>query len=132
MSTRPLAPSLAKMCEMWVCIRAQLGQCVVPLAEPVPHPGAAIGPPAALGELTSVVEGQLGFWPPVEILQREDLDLKGVRAQVRVVGIVTQHAQRPVDVVNRGRMVAPDAMAQPQIGQGAGGRETRRRLPRRP
>jgi hypothetical protein len=35
-----------------------------------------------VSELASLVEGQLGFWPAVEILQREDPDLEGVRAQV--------------------------------------------------
>ena len=77
-------------------IGVQLGQGIVPLAEPVPQdrrgdPGRAVRAPAALGELTSLLEGQLGFRPAVEILQREDPDLKGVRAQVRVAGIIVQH-----------------------------------------
>ena len=109
-------------------IRAQLGQRVVPLAEPVPQhrggdPGRAVGTAAALGGLAGLPEGQLRVRPAVEILQGEDAAVDGERAQVRVAGIVAEHAQRLVDVVERGGMVAPDAMAQPQVGQGVGGRE---------
>jgi hypothetical protein len=122
--------------QIGVCIGvigAQLGQRVVPLAEPVPqhrrgNPCRLIRAPAALGELTSPLERQLGFWPAVEILQREDPDIKGVRAQVRVAGIVVQHTLCPIQVIERCGMVAPDSVGQPQISQGVGGGECVARL----
>ena len=111
-----------------VLIRAQLGQRVVPVAKPVPQhrgggPGGAVGAAAALGGLAGPPEGELGFRPAVEVLQREDTVVEGERAQVCVAWIVAEHVQRLVDVVERGGMVAPDAVAQPQVGQGVGGRE---------
>ena len=118
-------------------IRAQLGQRVVPLAKPVPQhrrgdPGAAVGTAAALGRTpwarwrASSASGQRS-----RFCKGEDTVIEGERAQVRVAGIVAEHAQRLVDVAERGDLVAPDAMAQPQVGQGVGGRERVAGLPRR-
>ncbi len=109
-------------------IRAQFGQCVIPLAEPVPQhrrgdPGRAIGVPAALGSLAGAPQRHLGLWPAVQVLQGEDAAVLRERAQVRVARVVAQHAQRPVDVVKRGHVIAPDGTGQPQIGQGVRCRE---------
>ena len=37
--------------------------------------------------------------------------------------IVAQHVQRPVDMVERGQVITPDGLGQPQIGQGVARRE---------
>jgi len=116
-----------------VLLRAQLGQRVVPLAEPVLQhrggdPGRAVGTAAALGGLAGVPESRLCFRPAVHVLQGEDAVIQGERPKVRVAGIVAQHAQGPVDVVQRAGVVASDAVAQPEVGQGVGGRERVTRL----
>ena len=109
-------------------IGAQLGQRVVPLAKPVPQhrggdPGRSVGSAAVLGSVAGLPEGCLRFRPAVEILQGEDAAIGGERAQVRVAGLVAEHAQGLIDIVQRGGVVTPDAMAQPQIGQGVSRRE---------
>ena len=101
-------PALAQECirepGSIALVRAQLGQRVVPLAQPVPqhrgdNPGRAIGIAAALSVLAGLLEGQLGFRPAVEVLQREDPVVEVERAQVRVAGIVAEHVQCLVNVV---------------------------------
>jgi len=69
-------------------IRVQLGQCVIPLAEPVPQyrggdPGRMIGVSAALGGIAGVPEHQLDLRPAVEVLQREDPGRAGEGGLIR-------------------------------------------------
>jgi hypothetical protein len=78
---------------------------------------------AALGGLAGAPQGHLGLRPAVQVLQREDAAVQRERAQVREARVVAQHAQRPVDVVKRGHVIAPDGTGQPQIGQGVRRRE---------
>ena len=46
-----------------------------------------------------------------------------VEREVDVIALANQHAQRPIDVPERGGMITPDAVAQLQVGQGVGRRE---------
>ena len=94
-------------------VRAKLGQRVVPLTEPEPQhrrssPGGTVRPPGSLRKLTGPPERQLGLRPLIEVLQRERAGVEGDRAQVGLPQVVAQDEQRPVNVAERGGMIAPD------------------------
>ena len=77
----------------------------------------------SLSELASLPQSQFGPRPFVEVLQREGAAVQGDRLQIREAGIVAQGIERLVNTVQRGGMVAPDGMDQPQVVQGLHRRE---------